>query len=412
MNLGVFFIGDSQSGGLYQYSVTLLDCLKDRQDKVIIFNLSDAAFPQEKYRGFFKISYTLRLMSFLRRMVVKVYSQSQSNKTNKVTANTREISLATDQSIVETLNTLFLTILVKLNGVKLNIFTAPTHLSFKLKTPFILPVHDLQHRLNPQFPEVSADGIWEDREYLYSNAVAKATAILVDSEISKEDILKFYLTDEKKVKVLPYVPPNYLQRSYAEKELLEVRLKYHLPSRFLFYPANFWPHKNHKLIIEALRQLREDHNLQVPVVFTGSRKVDYSVFDETWGLCDKYGLIEQIHYLGYVSNEDMGSLYKLADALVMPTFFGSTNIPYVEAFILGCPVIAANIRGVKEQIGDAGLLVDVNSSKELAEAILKIWSDENLREVLRQKGFARIKQWDLYRFSVTLNQIIDEATAA
>jgi len=412
MNLGVFFIGDPRSGGLYQYSLTLLDSLKSRQDKAIVFDLSGTAFPQEKYQGFFKTSNALRLMSFLRRTAIKVYSQPKSTRAEQVTTNVRTTSLIARQPTAETLDVLFLKLLLKLNRIKLNIFTAPTHLSFRLKTPFIMPVHDLQHRLNPQFPEVSAGGIWEDREYLYSNAVAKATAILVDSEISKEDVLKFYSTDEKKVKVLPYVPPNYLRGSYTEEELHKVQLKYHLPPRFLFYPANFWAHKNHKLIIEALKYLRENHGMKVPVVFTGSRQVNYSVFDEIWGLVDKYGLIEQVHYLGYVSNEDIGSFYKLAEALVMPTFFGSTNIPYLEAFILGCPVIAVNIRGVKEQIGDAGLLVDVNSSQELTAAILKIWSDENLREVLRQKGYAKIKQWDFERFAAALNRIIDEAASA
>ncbi len=404
MNLGVFFIGEPRSGGLYQYSLTLLDSLKSRRDKVVVFNLSGASFPHEKYQGSFRTSNALRLMSFLRRMVVKVSPQPNSARTERATT--------AGQSTTEMLTTLVLKWLVRLNRIKLNIFTAPTDLSFRLKTPFIMPVHDLQHRLNPQFPEVSAGGIGEDREYLYAHAVARASAIMVDSEISREDVLRFYPTDAKKVKVLPLVAPNYLPENCSEEELRKVRLKYRLPPRFLFYPANFWGHKNHKLIIEALRQLREQQGQQIPVVFTGSRQVPYSTYDEVWGLVNKYGLVEQVHYPGYVSNEDMGALYKLAEALVMPTFFGPTNIPFLEAFVLGCPVIAADIRGAKEQIGDAGLLVEVNSAEELAAAMLRIWSDENLRETLRQKGYARVKQWDFDRFAAALNQIIDEAIGA
>jgi len=406
MKLAVFFIGNPQSGGLYQYSLNLLDSLKPRRDEVIVFNMSGAAFPYGKYRGIFKTSNTLRLMSFIHRLIIKICSRRNSNGTGQAPVKVKTINRTTVQP--RTLNDRLLRWVIKLNRTKLNIFTAPTRLSFMLEIPFIMPIHDLQHRLNPQFPEVSADGVREAREYLYSNAVARATTILVDSETGREDVLNLYPTDERKVKVLPYTPPNYLQGSYTGEELQKIQEKYSLPPRFLFYPANFWAHKNHKLIVEALKHIKENHGLKIPVVFIGSNQVNHSVFGYIRELVDEYGLTEQVYYPGYVSNKDMVGLYKLAEALVMPTYFGPTNIPYLEAFMLGCPVIGSDIRGVREQIGDAGLLVDVDSPEDLAAAIVRIWNDEKLREELRQKGYARTKQWDFEMFSETLNRIIDE----
>ena len=70
----------------------------------------------------------------------------------------------------------------------------------------------------------------------------------------------------------------------------------------------------------------------------------------------------QIRHLGYVPANDMAALYANAEALVMPTFFGPTNIPILEAWGLGCPVITSDIRALREQAGDAALLADPNSA--------------------------------------------------
>ncbi len=178
MRLAILFIGNSQSGGLYQYSLCILDSLKNRKDKVIIFNLSDADFPYEKYGCYFQVSNILKLV-LLKQFGINIYLRLKPSKATSATRNLSEqTAVGKPGAIVKGIarllswtDTLVLRMLLKLYRINLLIFTAPSHLSHKLiKTPYILPVHDLQHRLNPQFPEVSADGIWGEREYLYSNA--------------------------------------------------------------------------------------------------------------------------------------------------------------------------------------------------------------------------------------------------
>ena len=88
-----------------------------------------------------------------------------------------------------------------------------------------------------------------------------ATLLLADSEVGKEDILNFYgpygVTPDQ-VKVLPFLPACYLATDISESERQRVRTTYHLPERYLFYPAQFWPHKNHTRIVQALGLLRQD----------------------------------------------------------------------------------------------------------------------------------------------------------
>lgn len=415
MKLGLLFIGNPRDGGLYQHSLSILASLRNRGDKLVVFNLSASDLPVESSVNF-KTSNSLKYF-MLKDLGINVYMRFRHLKNTKVARNINgQIVVNKPSAMIRWVSRLFtwsdtllLNLFVKLNGINILILTAPTHLSFRLiKTPFVMPIHDLQHKLNPQFIEVSAEGVWEEREYLFSNAIKNAEMVLVDSEIGREDVLNFYPTDPNKVRVLPFTPPNYLRSDYSKQEINKIKERYHLPPRFLFYPANFWSHKNHKLIIQALNYIKINHNLEIPVVFIGSKQIYFQVFDKIWELVTSFGLENQIHYLGYVPNEDIGCLYKLAEALVMPTFFGPTNYPYLEAFALGCPVIGSNIRGIREQIGNAGLLVDPNSPQELTASILKIWNDPRTREALIKRGYERIKAWNFEVFSETLNKFVNE----
>src|SRR5919106_1200115 len=217
-------------------------------------------------------------------------------------------------------------------GVDLMFYPWPQSLSFETEIPYVMAIHDLQHRLQPEFPEVSANGESEYREYLFRNGARYATLLIADSEVGKEDILNCYgsygVTPDR-VKILPFLPASYLAGEVAESERQRVRTTYNLPERYLFYPAQFWPHKNHTRIVQALGLLNDQLHIKVPLVFCGSRtgNIRQRTFEELRSLSSKLGLEREIHYLGYIREEDMSALYAEALALVMPTFFGPTNIP-------------------------------------------------------------------------------------
>ncbi|NCO95548.1 MAG: glycosyltransferase family 4 protein [Armatimonadetes bacterium] len=187
--------------------------------------------------------------------------------------------------------------------------------------------------------------------------------------------------------------------------------KYALPQRDLFYPAQFWPHKNHHRIVQALERLKRLHGLGIPVVFCGSPqgaiREGHLRLVESMARCG--GVSEQVHQLGYVPEEDMSALYAGAAALVMPTFFGPTNMPVLEAWAFGCPVITSDIRGIREQAGEAALLVDPRSTDELARAVHRLWTDDGLRDELRRKGYQRLAEYGPDDFRRQLRSILEEA---
>jgi glycosyltransferase involved in cell wall biosynthesis len=298
-------------------------------------------------------------------------------------------------------------------GVQLMIYPAPTSLSFAAGVPYAMTIWDLQHRLQPEFPEVSANGEWEAREYLYRNGARRATLIVVDSEVGKEDVLECYgsygVTADR-IEVLPFPPPSSLATDVPASEIVRVRAAHGLSEEYLFYPAQFWPHKNHLRIVEALGSLGAE-GLRPHVAFAGggSGAIRTRTREQVVEAAQRLGVERQVHLLGYVQDEDVPGLYGGALALVMPTFFGPTNIPVVEAWAAGCPVLTSDIRGVREQAGDAAVLVDPRSAEAIADGVRQLVTDPHLRRALVERGRRRVAAFTPEDYRRRLGEILSAA---
>ena len=298
-------------------------------------------------------------------------------------------------------------------GVDLIVYPASISLAFEIDIPYVMAVHDLQHRIHPEFPEVTADGELEARENLYRHGIGGATIVLVDSEVGREDVLDHYgaLIDPERVCVLPFLPSESCRRPPSAADRRRVEARYGLPERYLFYPAQLWPHKNHAILVRALGMLREAHGLEIPLVLVGSTLG--RIRSETWRdvrrLARDLGLENAVVHLGYVPDEDMPTLYANATALTMPTWFGPTNIPILEAWAQGCPVLTSDIRGVREQAGDAAVLADPASAEDIAEGIRRLWVDADLRTDLVRRGYERLGSYTRADYAAALSRILDRA---
>ncbi len=408
MRIGVYIAGESPTGGNYQYSLTLVSSLRmikeSRQsgDDYVIFRSSERLkLPQDVTSGFAVVDLPGDSIYFrvLKRLSATLkYSAGKINLFQK-TGRTKEYRLKHNKKLHD--------FLVK-NGIELMIYPSAEAMSFETAIPYIIAIHDIQYRLHPGFPEVGSGGERNFREYIFKNAADNALKILVDSNTGREDVVNEFGTAAEKVEVLPFVAGPMYKTGISVEEKESLRRKYNLPDEYLFYPANFWSHKNHISIIKALGLLKRERGLEIPVVFTGSKKEGWGEFDKVFKLVAESGLDKQVFYLGFVDLRSVPVLYSMAKALVMPTFFGPTNIPPLEAFASGCPVITSNIRGVREQVGDAGMLVDPGNPAELADAIYNVWTNGELSAKLIERGYSKIKAWTIEDFSGKLASIIDE----
>ena len=120
------------------------------------------------------------------------------------------------------------------------------------------------------------------------------------------------------------------------------------------------------------------------------------------------GLEPHVSFEGFVSDDRLAELYSGAAALVFPSFFGPDNLPPLEAMQLGCPVIAANIPGAADQLGDAALLVNPRDSSDIAAGISRVLRDATLRTTLVDRGLARVGRWTARDYAAGMLRVVDE----
>jgi glycosyltransferase involved in cell wall biosynthesis len=249
-----------------------------------------------------------------------------------------------------------------------------------LEVPYATVVWDLQHRRQPFFPEVSDDGKWAYRERWLSTVLRRAALVVAGTEAGRDEIESYYGVPRERIRLIPHPTPTFATEAKPSAAHPAVAGEY------IFYPAQFWPHKNHINLLGALDLLRTRDGLDLRLVLTGSDKGNETFVRET---ATRLGLADHVHFLGFVSTGELASLYRHALALTYVTFFGPENLPPLEAFASGCPVVASDVAGAREQLGDAALLVDPRSPEQIADAVSSLRRDPDLRARLVERGAAR-----------------------
>lgn len=286
------------------------------------------------------------------------------------------------------------------------IFPGNDAINYQAGVQAVVSVHDLMHIHGPRFPEISTWGRGRMRDRALRNTLAQAKAILVDSQIGKQHMEMFCGTRRHpQIIPLPFVAAYHLTDTPLDPGFEE---RYRIPKKFIFYPAQFWMHKNHINLIDAAALLRGDCP-DIHVVFCGSKK---GGFEAVMNHIEATGMTAHVTVTGFVPEKDVPEFYRRARALVMPTFFGPTNIPPLEAFALGCPVAMSGIFAMPEQGGDAALYFDPNSPAQIADCVRRLWTDDALCASLRKKGFARTAQWGQPQFNDAVGKIIESLTGS
>lgn len=262
--------------------------------------------------------------------------------------------------------------------------------------PYFATVLDLAHRSQPWFPEVNGTGwTWEQREDSYRSSLPRAARVIIGAEAGKAEVVRYYSVLPDNVAVVPLPVPEF----EATKSTPDIVQKFGLQRPFVFYPAQYWPHKNHANLLHAVKYLRDTLGLDVDLVLTGADKGNADYVSAT---ITALGLSEHVHRLGFVQRGELAALYRQAIALVYPSFFGPDNLPPLEALSLGTAVAVARIDGAEEQLGDAALYFDPCDPVDMANAVARLHADASLRSSLVQRGQRILSErsGDLYVASI------------
>jgi len=267
-----------------------------------------------------------------------------------------------------------------------DIFHSPNFVLPPASARTVLTVHDLSFLRVPECAEPSL------RSYLsrvVPRSVARADRVLADSHNTKADVVELLRTPEEKVDVVPAGVEDRF-RPIADKAQLEaVRRKYDLGTRpFILSVGTLEPRKNFSGLMEGYALLRQGNRFPHRLVIAGKKGWLYEgIFDAARRL--KLG--DDVHFVGFVADEDLPALYNLADLFAFPTLYEGFGLPALEAMACGTPVVTAGNSSMPELVGDAALLIEATDTEGLAQAMGQVLADSELRTTLVARGLARAR---------------------
>jgi glycosyltransferase involved in cell wall biosynthesis len=271
----------------------------------------------------------------------------------------------------------FENLLIK-NKIKLVYFLSPgTRCLMLQRINYIINLWDLCHRDMIIFPENRSYNKSLEYEFIYKNTLSQALLVITDSEELNEKVIKFYGIDKDQLLNIPFTPSPYLKEGITNINVLD---KYNIKDKYFYYPAQMWPHKNHIRILEALVYLK-NKNIDFKVIFTGFDHGNYSFLEK---FILENGLEKNVKYLGFIDPDDISSLYYNSIALVMPTYYGPTNIPPLEAWKLGVPVLYS--QQFSNQTRNGAIYIDPDSAISIGDSMERIYNDKDLQFYLKQNG--------------------------
>ena len=278
-------------------------------------------------------------------------------------------------------------LVLKREGVTL--FHAPHYVLPPLvPCPSVVTIHDCIHLMFPQYlPNRFA------LQYARASirlAAKRATRVMTVSESSKRDILRFVDTKPEKIDVIYNAYDEQFAIDPPEEDVVRVRERYQLQDEFVLYAGNVKPHKNLERLIEAFYLLRKDGLDHLKLVLIGDEISKYTALRRA---VHRHQLHKYVRFLGYMPEETLAVMYRLAGVFVFPSLYEGFGLPPLEAMASGTPVVTSNVSSLPEVAGDAAVLVDPYDPRAIAEGIRRVLTDEALRRDLRKRGVARAGQF-------------------
>ena len=269
------------------------------------------------------------------------------------------------------------------------LFHAPHYVLPPLvRCPSVVTIHDCIHLMFPQYlPNRLALAYARTSIRL---AARRATRVLTVSESSKRDILRFVDTEPDKIDVIYNAYDERFGVEPREEDVVRVRERYQLHDEFVLYVGNVKPHKNLERLIEAFDRVHKRGLDHLKLVIIGDEISKYTSLRRA---VHRHQLHKYVRFLGYLPEETLGVMYRLAGVFVFPSLYEGFGLPPLEAMASGTPVVTSNLSSLPEVTGDAAVLVDPYDPDAIAGGIERVLTDETIRRDLRRKGIARAKQF-------------------
>lgn len=286
-------------------------------------------------------------------------------------------------------------------------FISPSRLArYVNSTPFIFTVWDLCHLYWKEFPEIRVGEEIRYRNILYDEVLEKASIVVTDNPITHDDICRYYRVTEDRICLLPFISKYKVQKS------LPMGNNEDDVTRRLLMPAKFWAHKNHSFAMRTVMALNDFGGAKYRLVVTGDNDNGFRQ-----RLANQMGVAEAdlaLDFHGRVTEQKLDRLYQTATAIFLPTFFGPSNLPPLEAWARQKPYISLDLPYFRSFLNDAAIFVPFDDCSEAARRIHEALNSERTKNDLVAAGATRLEQhnsddifWALRKRLLWLDNILD-----
>ncbi|WP_158299351.1 glycosyltransferase family 4 protein [Paenibacillus antri] len=264
----------------------------------------------------------------------------------------------------------------------------------------IVTIYDMVYLDRPEFSTeanriVCFNGAFESSIY--------ADHIVTISESSKQSFLKYFPHyPEERISVI------YLGSRPTLTSHLSESVKKKVIQKFNIQDSGFWlgvgtvePRKNYRLLLEAYAKIVREYSETRPLFIAGGKGW---LENDIQARVQELGIQDKVNFLGYVSDEELSVLYNLCFAFVYPSHYEGFGLPVLEAMSFGAPVITSNVTSIPEVIGDAGILMDPNSSDSLTKAMITMVQQQDQRKKMAEKS---IEQAGKFSWERAARQTLD-----
>lgn len=268
--------------------------------------------------------------------------------------------------------------------------------------PVVSVLYDLQHVSYPQFfTQEELAG----RAALVRQMERRADRIVCISEYSRRSLLAHVDVPAERAQTVPIAVPSRLPRLSAD-EVRQALASRGLDRPFILYPANFWPHKNHRLLLVAYGMLLSRRpGIELDLVLTGALPEAARALEEA---ARAMGLRDRVRFLGYLPERELAALYEACRLVVFPSLYEGFGIPILEALHFGKPIACSNVTSLPEVAGEAAVYFDPRRPEAILEAVGRLLDEPGLAEALVARGRAGLASADPDDMTRSYLRVFDE----
>ena len=265
----------------------------------------------------------------------------------------------------------------------------------------VVTIHDCIHLRFPQYLPNRAALTYARAQM--GSAARRSHRILTVSEASKRDILHYFPVHPEKITVIYNAIDERFAVPPPEEDVQRVAERYQLGGKFVLYVGNVKPHKNLERLIDAFHLMRQSPGLEdVKLVLIGDEISRYAVLRRA---VHRYNLHKFVRFLGFLTDETLAIVYRLAGVFVFPSLYEGFGLPPLEAMASGTPVVTSNVSSLPEVTGDAALLVDPTSAEAIGDAMRRVLTDSTLAADLSARGLRRAREFSWEQAAARIRDI-------